>query len=187
MKTGWLLVYGILIGLLAGGLVYVSTRPPRGTPVTLSPAPTAAPLMVHVSGAVLQPGMYALPPGSRVRDAVQISGGFTGDADAGAINLAALVQDGQKIQIPSKVKDTPVPPAASNPVATPASGKINLNTASQAELESLPRIGPALAERIIAYRTEHGPFASLEAIMEVVGIGEGIYAAIKDLITLDAP
>jgi competence protein ComEA len=165
--------------------------------MVLPEPPTPSPLRVHVTGAVAAPGVYQLPAGSIVQDAITAAGGPLAEADPNALNLARLLRDGDQVLVPLKPQAA-APAATLAPGATPAagtpgtaaasvptpSGPINLNTASAAELEALPGIGPALAQRIVEYRNAHGPFAAIEAIMDVPGIGEGKFAAIKDLITV---
>lgn len=190
MKAVWPLAFGILGGLLGAGILLLATRPPRGAPVTLLPPPTPAPIVVHVSGAVRQPGVYALPPGSRVGAAVDAAGGFTAQAQGEGLNLAALLEDGARLEVPVRPtaaeSSSPGPASTAAPASTPSAGsKINLNSASQQELESLPRIGPALAQRILEYRQQYGPFTEIDEIKAVEGIGEGIFAEIKDLITVE--
>jgi competence protein ComEA len=141
--------------------------------VSLTTPPTASALLVYVSGAVSSSGVYSLPYGSRVRDAVEAAGGARADAYLGNLNLAAPLRDGQHIFVPLAY-DTPTPsPEKTAPVLTPtatSSPFININYASQAELESLPGIGAVLAKRILAYRTRYGFFNSLQDLLKVYGI-----------------
>lgn len=190
MKDWWKLAFGVLSGLLAAGVILLITAPPRGTPIALQPPPEPPPLVVHVSGGVEQPGVYTLPAGSRLQQAVEAAGGLLPQADTQNINLAAPLQDGEKVTIPTLAPTAP--PVSRGPGETgiplplpaPTSSLININTATQAELESLPGIGPVTAQKIIQYRQEHGPFQSIEEIMNVPGIGEKTFDAIKDLITV---
>lgn len=198
MKSWQTVLFGVLVGLLAAGTVFLATRPPRGTPIQLLPRPTPTPVVVHLIGAVLAPGVYELPPASRVRDAIAAAGGFSPQADTGRVNQAAFLEDGAQIyiptlppELPSFTPPTPAPgtPAPAKPELplTPqpkASHLIDINTASQAELETLPGIGPALAGRIIEYRQTNGPFQSIEAIQEVSGIGPAKFEALRELITV---
>lgn len=184
MKKLQFILFGVVCGLLASGLVLLISSPPRGVPITLSPPPTPSPLMVDVAGAVKEPGVYELPVGSRLQDAIQLAGGLLPDADSTAVNMAEKVIDGQKVIIPQigeKVATRSESPATTSPTI---SQPLNINTASQTELESLPGIGPAKASAIIEYRTTNGPFASLEDLLEVSGIGEKICADIKELIVI---
>lgn len=182
MKPYWLLAFGVLGGLLAAGLLLIAIRPPRGHAVELLPPPTPAPLVIHVAGAVNNPGVYSLPIGSRVQEAVKAAGGFSNNANLQAINLAAALEDGMQIFVPDLKSDnlTENSPSMLQPL-------ININTATLEELESLPQIGPKMATRIIQYRQEHGPFQTIENIQEVDGIGSGIFEGIKDLITVASP
>lgn len=169
---------GVLIGLTLGGLVWLTARSPRGHAVELLPPPTPAPLVVDVAGAVPRPGVYELPPGSRVKDAVQAAGGFLAEADRSAVNLAAPLEDGQKLQIPF----LPGAQAAGVPPTPEPAQLININTATLEELMTLPGIGPTLAQRIIDYRETYGDFYFIEDIMNVSGIGPATFENIKDLI-----
>lgn len=161
-----------------------------GEPITISqpsPLPTAtpAPIRVHMAGAVVEPGVYELPQDSRVIDGIHAAGGLHADADSDSINLADRCQDGARIYIPYRGTPTPpVPtPVSGSSIATSgAHGVVNINTASASELETLPEIGPVLAERIIAHREAHGPFDVPSDILQVPGIGDATFANIKDRI-----
>ena len=171
---------GVLIGLVIGGLLWIVARSPRGNSVELLPAPTPAPLIVDVAGAVPRPGVYELAEGSRVKDAVEVAGGFLAEADKATINLAAPVTDGQKLDIPFLAGTEPlgVPP----PAVTNAPTLININTADAATLATLPGIGPSLAQAIIDFREQNGDYYYIEDIMNVSGIGESTFANIQNLI-----
>ena len=138
-------------------------------------------LVVHVTGAVHVPGVYSLPAGSRVTDALAAAGGLDPDSDPDRINLAAFVMDGQQILVPGK-SDRPEPEGSGSEPVVP--GQIRINSASRSELETLPGIGPALAERIIIYRQTHGGFSSVDELLNVSGIGEKKLADIRERITL---
>ena len=149
-------------------------------------APTAAPIRLHVVGAVARPGVYTLPAGSRLIEAVEAAGGLTAEADPERVNLADFVRDGQQVYIP-RLGATPPPsptPLGAQPGAGGLKAPLNLNTATAAELEALPGIGKVYAERIVAYRSQHGPFKSSEEIMQVQGIGPACYEQIRDLIVV---
>jgi competence protein ComEA len=152
--------------------------------VILRPAPTERPVVVHITGAVPRPGVYALPEGSRVQDAIAAAGGFLAEAEKTGINLAALLLDGEQLNIPFIEGASPVLPTPGPTVIAATTELININTASQAELETLPGIGPTTAQSIIAYREQNGDFVSIEEIINVSGIGPGLYERIKDLITV---
>lgn len=184
MKILWAIAFGVVVGLLAGGLLWFINRQPAGIPIQLQPPPTPAPIQVHVAGAVNQPGVFALPAGSRTQDAILAAGGFTEEADPHALNLAAYLQDGGRVFVPSLVPASASVPGdtrLSNPLAI---FPVDINTASAAELETLPEIGPETARKIIEYRQVHGAFQALEEIMDVPGIGPVTFAAIQDLITI---
>ncbi|MBN1145893.1 MAG: helix-hairpin-helix domain-containing protein [Anaerolineales bacterium] len=199
MNDWWKVAFGVVCGLLGGGTILLVCSPPRGQAIALSPPPSPAPIAVHVAGAVANPGVFSLEAGSRVRDAIEAAGGLLPEADTQALNLAAFSQDGERLVIPTLPPPTPfalpsrlsmATPAqsGSTPASVPGRGNlININTATQAELESLPYIGPALAQRIIEYREANGPFESIEEIIEVYGIGQSTFEKIKDLITVEAP
>jgi competence protein ComEA len=215
MKLGWphLVATAVIALLLMGaGYVLASMRrdmqpkaieivPPLATTTIMptasppvAPTATSGPWRVYVSGAVARPAVYELPPGSIIDDAVHAAGGFAGDADPAAVNLAQPVADGMQIHVPALGQVASTPPAVSLPAgATTAPGRmggvttaglIDINIASQTDLEMLPGIGPSTAANIIAHREANGPFANIEAIMDVPGIGEGKFDAIRDLITV---
>ena len=183
---------GVLIGLVLGGVMWIVVQKPRGASVTLLPQPTKAPLMVDVAGAVPRPGVYELPEGSRVNDAIQAAGGLLAEADKAALNLAEPIEDGQKLEIPylagMEPADTSSFGLGSGGTAGGAGGNvmglIDINTATLEELDSLPGIGPSLAQAIIDYRDNFGPFFAIEDIMFVDGIGPETFERIKDLITV---
>lgn len=165
-------------------------EPPAPTsdlsPATIGPA---ASLLVHVAGAVGSPGVVELPPGSRVIDAVTAAGGLLPDADPDRLNLAAPLEDGLRVAVP--VVGQPAPDvfeawAAAGPGSDAASGAgvVNVNLASQAQLETLPGVGPATATAIIAHRDSNGPFRTVESLIDVRGIGEAKLDALRDLVTV---
>ncbi len=190
-----LLVFCSVLSLIAGAVIGYFTPHPRSRPITVTtpdptptptPTPTPAPLRVYVSGAVQTPDVYLLPPGSLVRDAVRAAGGPAPDADLDRINLARELQDQQQIYVPRRGEESPIPTISEGvPTRTTAARPlVNINTATAEELQQLPRVGPSLAQRIIAYREMYGPFKTPEDLMQVPGIGEGIFAAIRDYITV---
>lgn len=139
-----------------------------------------APLLVHVLGAVAEPGLVELGAGARVVDAVAAAGGFTADADPAAVNLARPVVDGEQLVVLAVGQ---APPAGSAGGAAPAGdGLVHLNTADVAELDTLPRIGPALAQRIIDWREANGPFTSADQLLEVAGIGDAVFSGLAELV-----
>nr|WP_206686678.1 MULTISPECIES: ComEA family DNA-binding protein [Microbacterium] len=131
-------------------------------------------IYVHVSGAVLSPGLYRLADGSRVVDVIAAAGGFADDADPAAVNLARLLTDGEQLHV-GIAGESPAAPAAGD-------GRIDLNAADAGALETLPGIGPALAGRILAWREENGRFTSVDDLLAVPGIGEKVLAALRELV-----
>ena len=184
LKSILYMASGILFGLFLAALIWVVARNPSGEAVTLRPVPTDKPVVVYITGAVPRPGVYALPQGARVQDAISAAGGFLAEAEKTQINLAALLEDGEKLDIPYLEGASPVLPTPGATVIAASTELIDINIASQAELESLPGIGPTTAQKIIQYREENGPFINAEDIINVSGIGPGTYERIKDLITV---
>jgi competence protein ComEA len=203
---------GAAVVLLIAGLgiaVLVSAFSSAGVTTTIAPAPSAASgtgtarsgsappsatgtapgsavsLFVHILGAVAKPGLYQLHDGARAVDAVAAAGGFTAEADRQQLNLARLVSDGEQIYVP-KVGEAGSGPPGNSAVggAGAVGGKVNINTASESDLETLPRVGPTMAKRIIAWREANGRFATIEDLMSVTGIGEKTFAELKDLVTI---
>jgi competence protein ComEA len=188
LKSILYMAAGVLFGLFVALLIWVVSRNPSGQAVTLRPVPTEKPIVVHVTGAVPRPGVYALAQGARVQDAISAAGGFLAEAEKSGINLARALEDGEQLNIPymegaSPVIGTEFPPFAATEESS-SSELININIASQAELETLPGIGPTTAQSIIEYREQNGPFVSTQDIINVPGIGPGTYERIKDLITV---
>jgi competence protein ComEA len=172
---------GLLLGALTSALIFLAIAGPRGRPIELLPPPTQAPLQVHVAGAVEHPGVYELPRGSIVEDAIQAAGGAAPGADTDRVNLAAELVGGERILVPVVVNAQ-----AGDGRAAPASdGLLNLNSATADELETLPGIGPGLAQSIVEYREGHGPFAAVEDLLLVPGIGPSRLTQIRELVTVN--
>jgi competence protein ComEA len=155
---------------------------------TESPTTTSAGVSVlaHAAGAVVAPGVYQLPAGSRIADLVEAAGGASADADLNRVNLAAPVEDGQQVYVP-RVGETPTGTGGAGPATADdgaAMGPIDVNTASAETLDELPGVGPAIARAIVTYRDEHGPFGSVDELVEVPGIGEAKLAVLRDLVTV---
>lgn len=155
---------------------------------TVSASPTR--IFVHVVGAVAKPGVYEFAVGDRVADALDRAGGALESADVSKINLAAQLVDAQQIYVPAEGEEIPVAGAgvsqlkgSGQGITGASNGLININTASQAELEQLPKVGPATAQKIIAYREAHGPLSSLEDLLGVSGIGEKTLENFEGLVT----
>ncbi|MGZ4114500.1 MAG: helix-hairpin-helix domain-containing protein [Actinomycetota bacterium] len=155
---------------------------PGASSTGVSATPSAAPLIVDVAGAVRKPGVYQFQEGDRVVDAIQAAGGPTGKASLEALNLAAPLTDGVQILVPGAAPaGAPPPPGA---VGSGPATLININTASATELEALPGIGEVIAQRIVDYRTQNGPFTSVDGLLDVSGIGDAILGDIHDLVTV---
>jgi competence protein ComEA len=148
---------------------------------TTSGSKPASVVVIDVVGKVTNPGVYRLPLGSRVADAVQAAGGALPGVDLSTLNLAALVSDGQQVAV--GVPGAPVV-AADGTGAGATSGPVNLNTATAAQLDALPGVGPVLAQHILDWRSAHGQFTSVDQLREVSGIGEAKYADLKALVTV---
>jgi competence protein ComEA len=194
-----MLVAGFIVGM---GALSINGRaqpaplliqPPPPSPLPAATA-TPRPLRAYISGAVRNPDVYTLPPESIVRDLVQMAGGFSGEAAPEAVNLALPLADGMHVHIPSRDEASSAPPLITLPLApagassTGASGSagslININTATLEELDTLPGIGPSTAQKIIDHRNSYGPFPTIEAILDVPGIGPVKFEQIKALITV---
>jgi competence protein ComEA len=199
-----LLIMGGLVFFLRrpppAGMELVLPPPTATPPATATPAPTATPLpsptpgplRVYICGAVRSPDVYPLPAGSIVRDALMAAGGPAEGADLTRVNLAREVHDQEYIYIPVKGEasiPTVAAPAAATPTSAPAAAgsrpiapvyPLDLNSATLEELETLPGIGPVLAQRMI----DHRPYASLEELLNVPGIGPATYAKIKDMLVV---
>lgn len=169
----------------AGEGVVADAGPPSGGDVVL-PVPSAESepaLCIHVDGQVAHPGVYYLPRGSRVIDAVDAAGGLAPGAVTESVNLALVLADGQQVIIPDAAS-APMPPIADAPADAPASsgGLVNINTASVGELVALKGVGEATAEKIVADREANGPFSAIEDLKRVSGIGEKKFEALRDAI-----
>ncbi|MDQ4095065.1 MAG: helix-hairpin-helix domain-containing protein [Actinomycetota bacterium] len=159
-----------------------------------TPAPGSV-ILVHVAGAVERPGLYELSAGARIADAIDLARGPKPTADLGALNLAEPLVDGQKIDVPRRGDETvatvptSTPGSSSIPGPAPAPGVspatvIDLNTADQATLETIPDVGPVTAQAIITYRTEIGAFDSVEQLLEVSGIGPATLETMRPYVTV---
>jgi len=177
----------VALAIVGGVVLLLATRPepvritinpplPTATP---EPAATPSPIEVYVTGAVGQPdSVITLPPGSRVQDAIDAAGGVTENADLERVNLAQVLRDGDQVHVPQIGVETSLP--------TPSGGGIvHINSATVEELDSLPGIGPALAQAIIDYRNANGPFADMAALDEVSGIGPALLEQLQGLIAFD--
>lgn len=166
-----------------------TTQPPEQN----APSAEKSEIVVHVAGAVKNPGVVRIPRGSRVDDAVRAAGGFSSQADPDSVNLAQLLEDGVQVYVPRRgesvvvegrvgaVESSPAPARARSEGST---GRININTATAEQLESLPGIGPVTARAIVEYRRQNGGFHSVEELLEVRGIGEKRLEQIRPFVTV---
>ena len=186
LLAGGLTVSALLwFGVSGSETATVSTDP--GTAATPAAVPTGgAKIVVHVTGAVRRPGLVELAEGGRVSDAIAEAGGFALGADASALNLARLVADGEQLLVPLVGNDAShaAGDADAGPAAVRPDGRIDLNRATAADLEQLPGIGPVLAERIISWRDQNGPFTAPGQLREVPGIGERTFQNLVDLVAV---
>jgi len=141
-------------------------------------------VVVHVAGAVVHPGVVELSPGTRVDEAISAAGGATEAADLDALNLAAPVVDGQQVYVPREGEAAPPAAVGSDPSVAGPGSLVDINSADVTALDTLPGIGPALAQRIVDWRTEHGPFASVEALTDVSGIGPATMERLRTMVTV---
>ncbi len=182
----WAVGVGVAALLFGAGLYgyklgyFSEASPPQLLEIRGPKRARPSPLVVHVAGAVRRPGVYQLPQGSRVADAIRKAGGPRKDADLDSVNLAAFLEDGQKVFVAPKIKPTTL---KFSPRRKAARAKVvNVNLASASELEALPGIGPVIARRIVEYRRSHGPFRRPEDLLNVKGIGPKKLARIKPYI-----
>ncbi len=152
---------------------------------TVTAVESPADVVVHVAGAVAEPGVYELPSGARVHQAIEAAGGVLPRADPAVLNLAALLADGERIYVPRPGESVPLPTSgtASGSVGDPP-GPIDVNHATIEQLDELPGIGPATAAAIVDHREENGPFAGVDDLEAVRGIGPAKLEAIRDLVTV---
>jgi competence protein ComEA len=205
-------VFSLLSVAAVGGAAFFYLQQPKQDAIELLPAePTAAPtatitpapdltptpalVRVYITGAVVKSDVYFLPQGSIIKDAIAAAGGLTSEADLIQINQAQELADQQHIHVPKIGEENPPPPVQNGqnnaketdggPTSPGSEARINLNTATLEQLDQLPGIGPALAQRIIDYRETVGPFTDIEQITEVSGIGDATFSKLKDLITVE--
>ena len=184
----------VVVVVLGGVVLLLATRPepvritvyppePTDTP---APTPTHEPITVYITGMVAEPeSMVSLPYGSRVEDAIMAAGGLLDEADTQRVNLAGILHDGDQVHVPA-ANNTQTPVVDLDDIPTPSGGDVvYINTATLAELETLPGIGPTLGQRILDYRDEHGAFTSLEELANVDGIGSSTLENLAGLIVFE--
>ncbi len=202
MKSWLLILYGVLLGLLAAGLILLIAQPQRGHSITLSPAPTPTrtpipeptatpePILIQIGGEVIHPGIYALAESARLGELIDLAGGFTYAADIERVNQAMLLRDSDYFYIPAVGEEIPETArnapgslyAAQDPIYN---YPLDLNQASKEALESIPGIGPSKAEDILQYKESIGQFTSLEELLDVPGIGEVTLEALRDYLIVE--
>ena len=181
LTAGWLLLRARPVAIASPSEVVTMSTPQPTASASPSTSQRAARLVVHVLGAVRRPGLVKLPEHSRVQDAIDAAGGLTGRADPAELNLAQPLVDGQQLVIGTKsdpageVRDGGEPGSGSGSSTT---ATLDLNRASQAQLEELPGVGPVTAQAILTWRQQHGRFNRIEELQEVDGIGPKTYAQI---------
>ena len=171
-------VIAISVLLVVGGLLWFGTGSGHDEPVVAlpqEPAEDRGSITVHVSGEVVDPGVVSVALGSRVADVVAAAGGATVEADLAAVNLASEVRDGEHVAIPGYGD------VAIGRMAPPG---VDLNRADALAMEQLPGVGPVLAARIVAHRDEHGPFMTVEDLLDIPGIGEAKLDGMRDAIAV---
>jgi competence protein ComEA len=172
-----LLALLVVAGKLLAGAGAASAVPPAAL---VQASPPAAKLVVHVAGAVRAPGLYELTAGSRVSDAVARAGGATAKADTAAVNLAAPLADGIQVLIPSRVAG---PAGAAAGLEGATGRRVSLSSATLADLDALPGVGPVTAQKILDYRAQHGGFSSVDDLDAISGIGPARIEQLRDLVT----
>lgn len=187
-----ILFLAVMILIVLGGWLLLESRPeptvitiyPPFPTVTPAPTATPAPILVYVTGAVQQAGtVHLLPPGSRVMDAAAAAGGLTDLADPSLVNMAGILRDGDQVHVRA------IQPAGGDealPTPSGSSGqRVHINTAALDELQTLPGVGPAIAQRIVEYRQENGPFKRFDDLGNVSGIGLATLEEWRELVLLD--
>jgi competence protein ComEA len=168
----------------AGAQPHSVSPAPRAREAARTPAPTSF-LVVDVAGAVRRPGLYRLPQGSRIADAIARAGGATRAADQTLVNLAAPIADGEQVLVPatgSSGAGAAGGAAAASPAAGAPTAPLDLNSATAAQLDALPGVGPVTAQKIVDYRQQHGPFTSVDDLDAISGIGPAKIANLKGLV-----
>ncbi len=196
--TGRLVAASLATLIVCAGAYWLVRTPPPPTEASLPvatttvassavPGTTTAALepptrvLVHVTGAVVEPGVFELPVGARVRDAVVAAGGPTAEADWNALNLAAVVADASRVYVPVVGEDVPIEPSSETPAG--GVGPIDVNRATVDQLDELPGVGPATASAIVTERERNGPFVDVDDLDRVPGIGPAKLEALRDLVT----
>lgn len=181
-----LLVLLVLVVAALGGTVYGLRAQESGETLDAGTAPEQTQqLVVYVTGAVQQPGVVNVPQGARIADAIEACGGLLPTADSAKINMAKELSDGQQVRVPEKAGQTAAGPVAGGKNSSGTEGGlVNINTADAQQLDTLPGVGPAMAQRIIEYREQNGGFQQVEDLKKIKGIGEAKFSKLKDKICI---
>lgn len=188
-RNALLVVGAALAVLLLGGQLLARGRPRTAPAAVPTAVPVAAPapqprIVVDVTGAVRRPGLYHLDDGARVADAVARAGGATAKADLESVNLAARVADGEQVAVPRRGAGVAAAVASAETAGSEAAatGPVHLNSATAEQLDALPGVGPVTAQKIVAYRSEHGGFRSVDELDAISGIGPARLEQLRDLV-----
>lgn len=177
----------IAVGIALLALINGQAKPQSDVLIAVPQASAAAPvemsLVVDVQGEVINPGVYQLPAGSRVGDAIKAAGGVQKGSDSSTVNLARFIEDGEQIYV-SNVDVIEQGRSGQNSNRIVGQGRLNVNRANESELDGLPGVGPVLAQRIIAYRNEHGNFGAVEDLQKVAGIGPAKFSELRTFVTV---
>lgn len=177
----------IAVGIALLALINGQAKPQSDVLIAVPQASAAAPvemsLVVDVQGEVINPGVYQLPAGSRVGDAIKAAGGVQKGSDSSSVNLARFIEDGEQIYV-SNVDVIEQRRSGQNSNRIVGQGRLNVNRANESELDGLPGVGPVLAQRIIAYRNEHGNFGAVEDLQKVAGIGPAKFSELRTFVTV---
>jgi len=195
LKNLVLVLLGILIGIGSVGIGQLLLHPTVSEGIKILPTETPSPVVVYIAGEVRKPGIYALPDGSRLIDAIRAAGGFKDSADPSVLELAKIIKDGDNFNVPLAEKDLTTSDFpdlvisedglanVSDPINS-STDVLDLNLATKAELETLPGIGPTLAQRILDYRDEYGDFYAVKELAEVPGISEALMNELQAYLTV---
>lgn len=184
MRVG-LVIVAVVAGLIAVYALFRGIDERTAPPIVIEDAAVNVPLVVDVRGAVVREGVYELPPGGRVQDAIEAAGGVAPDADLATINLARRLRDGEVVLV-ARLGGGPGTPAGADdsPQASDENGRVNINTASVAELELLPGIGEVTAQRIIDFREQNGPYRSVDDLVLVQGVSTRMVNDLRPLVSV---
>lgn len=182
-----LVVAALVVAVASSYVLFRALDERSAPPIVIEDAMATLPVVVDVRGAVESAGVYTLPPGARIHDAVVAAGGFAATADLSTVNLARRLRDGEVVSIPDlQVAGSALTPGASDGGTSneESLSRININTATAKELESLPGVGEVTSARIISYRDQNGPFRSVDDLIHVEGISDRTIDGFRDVVTI---